>query len=144
MIAITDRPLDVAAIEATVARPGAGALLTFSGVARDNFDGQRVLALEYEAFAEMALSELAAIATEARARWPGLRLAMVHRTGRLRIGEASVVVAVSSPHRAMAYEASRFAIDALKVRVPVWKKEIYADGAAWRENAGWQEGAARA
>ena len=135
MIALVSAPIDVRAIEALVIRPGAGAVLTFLGTARDHFEGRPVLALEYEAYPELALPELAAIAAELRQRWPEARLALAHRTGRVPIGEPTVSISVSAPHRDACYQASRFAIDALKARVPIWKKEIYADGAAWKANA---------
>lgn len=135
MRAITDAVIDPRAVEAAVAWPGAGAVLTFLGVARDNFEGRAVVALEYEAYAEMAVPVMEEIAAELAARWPGARVAMVHRTGRLKIGEASLVISVATPHRAACYAASRYAIDELKARVPVWKKEVYADGAAWKANA---------
>jgi molybdopterin synthase catalytic subunit len=135
MRAIVDGPIDVAAVRRAVEDPGFGAVLVFEGVGRDSFEGKRVLRLEYEAYAELAVPVLAAIADEAEAQWPGVRVALVHRTGIVAIGEPSVVVAVGAPHRAAAYEASRFAIDALKARLPVWKKEIYEDGSAWKANA---------
>lgn len=135
MLRLTDRVLDPRAVEAAVARPGAGAVLTFVGVTRDHFEGRPVVGLEYEAYPELALPVMQEIAEEAASRWPGARLAMVHRTGSVAVGEASVVISVSTPHRADCYAASRFAIDALKERVPVWKKEHYADGAVWKENA---------
>lgn len=135
MFLVTTEPIDPRRLEEAVARPEAGAILTFSGVARNSFEGRAVHALEYEAYAEMAVPEMRRIAEEIASRWPGARVAMVHRTGRLDIGEASVVIAVSAPHRDEAYEAGRFAIDALKARVPVWKKEVYADGEAWKANA---------
>jgi molybdopterin synthase catalytic subunit len=135
MLAIVDTPIDPRAVEAAVAWPGAGAVLSFLGVARDSFEGRAVVALEYEAYPEMAVPVMEEIAAEVAARWPGARLAIVHRTGRLAIGEASVVISVATAHRGACYEASRYAIDALKARVPVWKKEVYADGAAWKANA---------
>lgn len=135
MVRIQRGVIELAELEAAVARPGAGALLSFSGVTRNSFGGREVLGLEYEAYPEMAEAELARIAAEARERWPEVRLAMVHRLGRLAVGEASVVVSVSAPHRDAAYAASRFAIDTLKARVPIWKKELYADGSSWKENA---------
>jgi MoaE-MoaD fusion protein len=135
MFEITDAPIDPRAVEDAVSWPGAGAVLTFLGIARDNFGGRAVQALEYEAYTEMAVPVMEQIRDDLVARWPDARLAIVHRTGRLAIGEASVVIAVASPHRAAAYEASRYAIDELKVRVPVWKKEVYADGEAWKANA---------
>ena len=134
MFAITPEPIDPRALEAAVSWPGAGAVLTFSGITRDTFGERQVLRLEYEAYAELAVPVMEAIGREVSESWPGVRLAMVHRTGVVEVGEASVVIAVASPHRAAAYEASRYAIDALKGRVPVWKKERYTDGSAWKEN----------
>jgi MoaE-MoaD fusion protein len=136
MIALTAHPLSVAAIEATVAGPQNGALLSFVGVARCTpaFGARAVVGLDYEAYAPMALAELLRIHAELCGRWPELRLAMVHRVGALSLGEPVVVVSVGSPHRALAYDASRAAIEALKARVPIWKKEIYADGSAWTSN----------
>ena len=131
---VVHEPIDVAAVRAAVDDPGFGAILIFEGVARDSFEGRRVVRLEYEAYAEMAEPVLGAIAAEAASQWPGVRVAMVHRTGVVAIGEPSVVVAVGAPHRADAYAASRYAIDALKERLPAWKKEIYEDGSAWKAN----------
>lgn len=137
MIAIVDHPIDVRAVEDAVRDPGNGAVLTFAGVARDSFEGRPVRALFYEAYPDMALPEMRRIAAEVAERWPGARVAMVHRTGHVAIGEASVVIAVGAPHRDEAYAASRHAIDTLKARVPVWKKERYADdGEAWVANRG--------
>lgn len=135
MYGITAERIDVGAVRAAVDDPGFGAVLVFEGVARDSFEGRRVVRLEYEAYAEMAVPVLEAIGAEAAARWPGVRVAAVHRTGVVPIGEASVVIAVGAAHRAEAYEASRYAIEALKQRLPVWKKEIYEDGSAWKANA---------
>jgi len=134
MYAIVDGPIDVAAVRRAVDDPAFGAVLVFEGVGREDFDGQRVLRLSYEAWPEMAVPVMERIAAEARDRWP-VRVAMVHRTGEVAIGEPSVVIAVGAPHRSECYEASRFVIDALKERVPVWKKEIYEDGSAWKANA---------
>ncbi|MEQ1506587.1 MAG: molybdenum cofactor biosynthesis protein MoaE [Myxococcota bacterium] len=127
--------IDVAALRAAVDDPGFGAVIVFEGVARNTFGGRRVVRLEYEAYAEMADPVLASIVAEAAAQWPMARVVIVHRTGAVAIGEASVVVAVGAPHRGEAYAASRYAIDALKARLPVWKKEIYEDGTAWKANA---------
>jgi molybdopterin synthase catalytic subunit len=91
--------------------------------------------LEYEAYGGMAEREMAQIGSRIADRWPGVRVAMVHRLGVVAVGEASVVIAVSAPHRGEAYAASRFAIDELKAHVPVWKKEVYADGSVWKANA---------
>jgi molybdopterin synthase catalytic subunit len=136
MLALTDAVIDVDAVVEVVRRNAAGAVLVFEGVTRDTHDGKSVIRLEYEAYAGMAEAELEAIAARARERWPALRIAIVHRIGVVRLGEASVVIAVSTPHRDAAYAASRFAIDALKTQVPIWKKEIYADGSVWKANTG--------
>jgi molybdopterin synthase catalytic subunit len=133
MIALTDQPIDVRAVEAAVAHPGAGAVCTFQGVVRDHHLGREVSFLQYEAYAAMAEAALADIAEQIAARWPGTRTAIVHRLGRLAIGEASVVIAVSHAHRAAAFEACRYAIDTLKTTVPIWKKETRTDGEAWVE-----------
>ena len=122
-------PIDLAALSATT--PADGALCLFVGVVRDHNAGRAVLHLEYEAYEEMALPLLEEIAAETLRLYPITRVRLVHRLGRLAIGEASVAVAVSSPHRNEAFAACRFAIDALKARVPIWKKEFYADGPAW-------------
>lgn len=128
MILLTDAPLDVRAIEDAVRDPRHGALLTFAGVSRD--DGSPPLrALFYEAWPDVATRELEAVAAETVAKWPGVKVAIAHRVGTVAIGEASVVIAVGAGHRDEAYAASRFAIDTLKARVPIWKKEIYADDA---------------
>lgn len=135
MIAIVDRPIDVAAVTAAVGDPSIGAILVFLGVARADCDGKQVLSLAYEAYAPLALAEMQRIADEIAVRWAGARVAIVHRTGIVAIGEPSVVIAVSTPHRAACYEASRAAIDELKARVPIWKQELYADGSEWKANA---------
>lgn len=125
---VTADPIDVAALLASVPSPSDGAVLLFVGVVRDENDGRGVASLEYEAYAEMAERKMREIADEARARWPVGDVALVHRVGRLEIGEASVAIAVASPHRAEAYEASRYLIEQLKRRVPVWKREGYVEG----------------
>jgi molybdopterin synthase catalytic subunit len=132
---ITREPLDLQAEAALVARPAAGALLTFSGVVREEHLGRRVVGIEYHAYEPMALQEMARIEEEARRRWPGAAVAMAHRLGTLKVGEASIVIAVSSPHRAEGFAALRFAIDTLKETVPIWKKELYEDGYAWIEGS---------
>jgi molybdopterin synthase catalytic subunit len=133
MIALTAEPLDPRAVEAAVAWPGAGAVCTFLGIVRDNNLGREVGHLEYEAYPEMALPAMKGIAREVAQRWPGARVAMAHRVGTLAIGEPSVVISVATPHRAAAFEACRYAIDTLKTTVPIWKKEVWADGSAWIE-----------
>jgi molybdopterin synthase catalytic subunit len=133
MIEITAEPLDPRRLEAAVVRSGAGAICTFTGVVRDNSRDRPVTHLAYEAYPEMAEAGMRLIAEEIAQRWPQARVAMAHRVGRLEIGEASVVVTVSCPHRAEAFEACRYGIDRLKESVPIWKKEFAADGAVWIE-----------
>jgi molybdopterin synthase catalytic subunit len=129
MARLTREPIDLAALQAVAPRDGA--LSLFVGVVRDENRGRPVAHLEYEAYEEMALTEMAGIEAEVRRRWPVTDVRLVHRLGRMDIGDASVAVAVTSPHRGEAFEACRFAIDTLKKTVPIWKKEFYADGAVW-------------
>ena len=132
LYAVLDRPLSPDAIAAAVDHPGAGGVVVFSGVVRNETAGRPVKFLEYEAHPPMAVAKMREIGDAARARWPGLkRVAMQHRIGRLEIGEASVLIAVSAAHRAEAFEACRYAIDTLKRTVPVWKKEHFEDGEVW-------------
>jgi molybdopterin synthase catalytic subunit len=136
MIRITREPLDRTAIDAIVQsvwHAGAGGIVTFEGTVRDNARGKRVRYLQYDAYPEMAEQEMAKIAAEVERRWGTDRVALVHRIGRLEIGEVSVVVAVACPHRAEAFEACRYAIDTLKAAVPIWKKEVAEDGEEWVE-----------
>ena len=135
LIELTAEPLDARQLEAAVADPGSGAICTFTGVVRDNSRGEPVTHLEYEAYAGMAERQMRAIVDEISERWPEARVAMAHRTGSLEIGEASVVVSVSSPHRAEAIAACKWGIDRLKESVPIWKKEFARSGAVWIEGA---------
>lgn len=129
---ITSQPLDAAALLAEVATPSDGAVLLFWGVVRNQNEGREVNGLEYEAYAEMAEAKLRGIVTEAAQRWSVGEIAVVHRVGKLNVGEASVGIAVAAPHREDAYEASRYLIEELKRRVPMWKREHYLDGpSAW-------------
>jgi len=131
-IQVTTEPLSERAVSAAVDDPGAGAIVLFSGVVRDQTSGRRVKFLEYESHTPMAEAKMREIATAVRSRWPDVRrIAMVHRIGRLEIGESSVMIGVSSPHRRQAFEACHFAIDTLKETVPVWKKEYFEDGEVW-------------
>jgi molybdopterin synthase catalytic subunit len=134
MVRLTHEPIDLGSLHAVA--PVDGALALFVGLVRNENDGRPVLRLEYEAYEEMAVAEMARIEAETRGRWPVTEVRIVHRLGRLEIGDASVAVAVASPHRAEAFEACRFAIDTLKKTVPIWKKEFYADGAVWLEGPG--------
>jgi MoaE-MoaD fusion protein len=133
LIEVTPGPLDARRLEAAVADPGAGAICTFTGVVRDHSRGESVTHLEYEAYGGMAERQMEAIVDEIAERWPQARVAMAHRTGSLEIGEASVVVSVSCPHRAEAIAACQWGIDRLKETVPIWKKEFATSGAVWIE-----------
>jgi molybdopterin synthase catalytic subunit len=133
MIEVTTEPLDARLAEKAVSHSGAGAICTFTGIVRDSSRGRSVTHLEYEAFAEMATSQMRKIADEIAKQWPEARVAMIHRTGRLEIGEPSVVVSVSAPHRAEAIAACKWGIDRLKESVPIWKKEHAKDGTYWIE-----------
>ena len=133
MVRLVRDPIDVAALHATL--PQDGALCLFLGVVRNENGGRPVRYLEYEAYEEMALPLMQEIESETRRRWPVTDVRLVHRLGRLEIGEPSVAVAVSSPHRNEAFAACRFAIDTLKAKVPIWKKEFYAEGEAWLEGS---------
>lgn len=129
---LTDGPIDVAALEASVAGPGHGAIVTFVGRARDVADdGRTVTELEYEVFAEMAAPVLHEIIGEAESRF-GVRVAVVHRFGTVPIGEAAVAIVSAAPHRAEAYESNRFVIETIKERLPIWKRERFADGTEWK------------
>lgn len=130
-IHITHDELDLGAVAAAVEHPGAGAIVTFVGTTRDNTAGRRVLFLDYEAYRPMADEQLARVADEMRERWDLRGVAIHHRLGRLEIGEASLVVAASSPHRKDAFEACHFSIDRIKQIVPIWKKEFFEGGEVW-------------
>jgi molybdopterin synthase catalytic subunit len=132
-IAIVPGELPVADASGWVVRPDCGAIVTFTGTARDHAPGRAgVHRLEYEAYEEPAVARLRALLAEARRRWPTLgRVALLHRTGVVELEGAAVVVAVSAPHREEAFEAARFAIDELKRSVPIWKREAWADGESW-------------
>jgi molybdopterin synthase catalytic subunit len=129
LVRLVREPIDLAALSGT--SPADGALCLFVGVVRNENRGRTVVRLEYQAYEEMALPLMQRIAQEARERFPVTEVRLMHRLGTLEIGEASVAVAVASPHRAEAFQACRFAIDTLKAQVPIWKKEVYADGSAW-------------
>lgn len=136
IIKITRDPLDDAAVNALVqaiSHPEVGGIVTFQGVVRNHARGKRVRYLEYDAYPEMAEQQMAAIAAEVERLWQTDRIALVHRIGRLEIGECSVVVAVACPHRGEAFDACRYAIDTLKANVPIWKKEVAEDGEEWVE-----------
>jgi molybdopterin synthase catalytic subunit len=131
MVHLTREPIDLAAL--LPARAADGAVCLFVGVVRNENGGRQVRYLEYEAYEDMALPLMEEIGAEARRRWPLSEVRLVHRLGRLEIGEPSVAVSVTSPHRPEAFAACRYAIDTLKATVPIWKKEHYEDGAVWLE-----------
>lgn len=133
LIRVQEAPLDLSELLRAVEQPSAGGLVTFSGVVRDHHDGKRVTAISYEAYGQMAEAKMRQIAEDVCRRWPDCRVAMAHRTGKLDIGEASVLIAVSAPHRAEAFDACEYAIDTLKQIVPIWKKEAYEGGDVWLE-----------
>lgn len=128
---ISELPLDEAEVVARVAGPDAGGVVSFVGNVRNHARGRSIQYLEYEAYPEMAELEMEKIVAQAAEKWPGSRVAIAHRTGHLEIGEAAVVVVAVAPHRGEAFEACRFAIDTLKVTVPIWKKEVATDGEYW-------------
>ena len=127
-IRVTDAPLEVSAADAALRDTRAGAVCVFLGTTRAVTGDRETAELRYEAYGEMALDELERLAGEAAARWPVLHTVLHHRTGVVAPAEASVLVGVSTPHRAEAFEAGRFLIDELKIRVPIWKNEVYEDG----------------
>ncbi|HLC21093.1 MAG TPA: molybdenum cofactor biosynthesis protein MoaE [Candidatus Methylomirabilis sp.] len=131
MYEITEGELSVEEVASKVGHPSCGAITIFVGTVRDVSRGRKVLYLEYEAFKEMAERKLAEIGESIRTRWGLDRVAITHRVGRLDLGEASVVIAVASPHRAEAFEACRHAIETLKKTVPIWKKEVWEGGEMW-------------
>lgn len=129
---LTREPIDEASVRQAVAAAECGAVAVFAGVVRNHSRGREVRYLEYEAYEPMALKQMREIAGEAAQRW-GARVAMVHRLGRMDVGETSVLIAVATPHREQAFEACRWCIDTLKERVPIWKKEVCPDGTYWIE-----------
>ena len=132
-IGLSDGPLPLDQVLAWVGRPDCGGIVLFSGTARDHSEGRPgVTVLEYEAYEEQVVPRLESLAEEARVRWPEIgRLALLHRVGRVEIGESAVVAAVSAPHREEAFAAARFCIDGLKATVPIWKRESWEGGQSW-------------
>jgi len=128
MLALTSQPIDTTAVLAAVSTPAAGAVVLFLGTTREFTNGRQTVFLEYDCYPQMAEKKLAELATEAKSRWPLTGVAIVHRLGHVPLGEASVAIAVSSPHRKAAFAAGEWLIDTLKEIVPIWKKENWADG----------------
>ncbi len=130
---IVEEAISPDALHDTARRDSDGAVVTFAGAVRDNSRGRRTEYLVYDAYGEMAEKKMREIGDEIRARWDVDRVTVLHRIGRMEIGEISVLIAVSSAHREPAFEACRYAIDRLKESVPIWKKEVWTDGEAWIE-----------
>lgn len=130
---LTHEVIDVAVLVAQVRASEDGAIVTFDGFVRNHSHNRRTLYLDYEAYESMALGKMQEIAGQIHEKFAIHRVAMVHRLGRLEIGETSVFIAVSAPHRAAAFDACRFAIDTLKRTVPIWKKEYFEDGSVWAD-----------
>src|ERR1700735_2922996 len=133
VILLVREKIDTRALVAKLKAPEDGAVVVFDGFVRNNFKGQRTLYLEYEAYEPMAYAKLREIAAHIHTQFGIHRLAIVHRLGRLEVGDTSVFIAVSAPHRAAAFDACRYAIDTLKRAVPIWKNELFAGGAVWAE-----------
>ena len=133
MFEITDKPLDPAPLVAAVRRDESGAVALFYGVVRNENLGRSVQYLEYDAYPEMAIKKMKEVAGEVTAKFPVTGVGVLHRIGRLEIGETSLLVAVSSAHRAVAFEACHYAVDRIKQIVPIWKKEVWEDGSEWIE-----------
>lgn len=130
-IQLLETPLDAGKCAGWVACAEAGGTVVFIGTVRNRTQGREVVRLEFEAYAPMAVKEMQKIAEAAKERWNALRIAIHHRIGILDIGEAPVVIAVSTPHRQAAFEACQYCIDTLKQTVPIWKKEVFSDGEVW-------------
>lgn len=131
MYRVTEKALNLQELIAFVGDPEAGAVAIFIGTARNHNEGRKVISLEYEAYAEMAEKELVQLGQEAQQQWKLCRLGIVHRIGPVQIGEPSVMIAVSAAHRQDAFAACRFAIEEIKKRVPIWKKEVFEGGEVW-------------
>lgn len=132
-VRIVREPIDTEAVTGRVKRPADGAVVVFDGVVRNHTRGRRTLYLAYEAYEAMALKQMEALAVEARTRFEVRGVSIIHRLGRLNIGETSVLIVVASAHRAAAFDACRWIIDTLKKTVPIWKKEYFEDGAVWAD-----------
>ena len=132
-IALVREPIDVAALQDEIKSVSDGAVCVFDGIVRDNMRGRETSHLDYEAYEEMALTQMQALAQQAVAKFGVRDVTLVHRLGRLMVGETSVLIAVASAHRGPAFEACRWLIDTLKKQVPIWKKEQFVDGAVWAD-----------
>jgi molybdopterin synthase catalytic subunit len=143
VVALVTEPIDSARLAASLKQGEDGAVIVFDGIVRNNTKGRRTEYLLYEAYEDMALSQMQALAAEAVSKYGVRQVALVHRLGRLYVGETSVLIVVCSAHRAQAYEASRWLIDTLKKTVPIWKKEHFVDGAVWADGEPFPAGLAQ-
>src|SRR5207249_3417235 len=132
-IRIIRSPIQIERLVSQLQQPEDGAVVVFDGIVRNHTRGRRTLYLEYEGYEPMALKKMREIEVSVRRKWPVNRIGIVHRLGRLEIGQASVVIVVTSAHRKVAFEACQYAIDTLKKTVPIWKKEFFTDGEVWVE-----------
>ena len=139
-VEILDTVLPVAEVTETIKAGNDGAVCVFDGIVRNNTRGRQTLYLDYEAFREMALTQMEGLAREAVTRFGVREVALLHRLGRLQVGETSVLIAVASAHRGAAFDACRWLIDTLKKQVPIWKKETFVDGAVWADGEPFPEG----
>jgi MoaE-MoaD fusion protein len=130
-VALVQDPIDTASLVESLKQGEDGAVVVFDGIVRNHTRGRRTLYLVYEAYAEMATAQMLKLAEEARSKFAVRDVLLIHRTGQLEVGETSVLIAVASPHRAQAFDACRWLIDTLKSTVPIWKKEVFEDGAVW-------------
>ncbi len=135
LLGLTEKPINTQSLVKAIWSPAAGALATFEGRVRNRNRGREVIGICYEAYVAMAEKQIEALAGMVKSRWMTDQIAIVHRLGDLEVGEVAVAVVVGAPHRDAAFEACRFAIDQLKVRVPIWKKERYLQGEAWLHGA---------
>ncbi len=142
-VAITREPIDATALIQDIKGDADGAVCTFDGIVRDNTRGRRTLHLDYEAYEEMAVEQMRGLAAKAIAKFGVRDVALVHRLGRLTVGETSVLIAVASAHRGMAFDACRWLIDTLKKTVPIWKKEQFEDGSVWADGEPFPEAIVR-
>jgi molybdopterin synthase catalytic subunit len=143
LVQIVREPIDTERIVSAVKSGGDGAVCVFDGIVRDNTRGRATLHLDYEAYEEMALKQMHGLREDAITRFGVREIAIVHRLGRLFVGETSVLIAVSSAHRGAAFDACRYVIDTLKKTVPIWKREQFADGAVWADGEPFPEGLSR-
>ena len=134
-VEITKNKINPSDVIELVSSPSSGATVMFLGTTRDNFDGKKVEKLEYECYESMAIKEIEKLCVDIRSKWEVINLGIVHRIGEVPIGEASVIIVVSSEHRAEAFLAAQYGIDTLKANVPIWKNEFYSEGPAqWKAN----------